>query len=68
MSQGKKRERESNTNLQDYQNPITTMPESLREKRNDIEILNRQALPLHQIFQEKVKDYFNARDWISLWK
>ena len=62
MSQGKKQERESNTNQQDYQNPITTMPESMREMRNDVEILNRQALPLHQIFQEKVKDYFNAKD------
>ena len=62
LTQGKKQERESNTNIESYQNPITTMPESLRELRNDVEILNRQALPLHQIFQEKVKDYFNADD------
>ena len=60
LSQGKKQERESNTNIEDYQNPVMTRPESLGDLRNDIEILNRQALPLHQIFQEKVKDYFNA--------
>ena len=62
LSQGKEQERESNSNLENYQNPVMTRPEDLPELRNDVEILNRQALPLHQIFQEKVKDYFNAND------
>lgn len=62
LSQGKKEERESETNLNQFDNPITTKPELLKEQRNDIEILNRQALPLHQIFQEKVKQYFDSND------
>lgn len=59
MEQGKKKERESNTNLNQYSNPITTKPELLQDYRNSIEILNRQALPLRQNFEKKVKVYFD---------
>ncbi len=62
LRQGKKDERKSTANIKEYNNPVTTKPEVLRNFKNDIEILNRQALPLHQIFQDKVKDYFNAKD------
>lgn len=58
LKQGKKKERESNTNLNDFSNPITTKPELLKEYQNDIEILNRQALPLRQNYEKKVKVYF----------
>ncbi|PWL39870.1 hypothetical protein DKG77_03300 [Flagellimonas aquimarina] len=58
LKQGKKKERESNTNLNIFTNPITTKPELLKEYQNDIEILNRQALPLRQNYEEKVKVYF----------
>ncbi|KQC30626.1 DUF4175 family protein [Flagellimonas eckloniae] len=58
LKQGKKKERESNTNLNRFTNPITTKPELLREYQNDIEILNRQALPLRQNYEKKVKVYF----------
>lgn len=59
MEQGKKKERESNTNQNQYSNPITTKPELLQDYRNSIEILNRQALPLRQNFEKKVKVYFD---------
>lgn len=62
LKQGKKAERESNTNTGAYQNPITTKPSQLENYRNEIEILNRQALPLQPIFQDKVKDYFKKDD------
>ncbi|MGN7513443.1 MAG: hypothetical protein ACTHOM_03655 [Allomuricauda sp.] len=59
MEQGEKKERESNTNQNVYTNPVTTKPELLQDYRNSIEILNRQALPLRQNFEKKVKVYFN---------
>lgn len=62
MKQGKKPERESNTNNNRFNNPITTKPSLLDDYRNEIEILNRQALPLRQNFQNKVKEYFKSDD------
>ncbi|WP_273568655.1 hypothetical protein [Maribacter halichondriae] len=62
LKQGKKNERESNTNENRFQNPITTKPSLLENYRNEIEILNRQALPLRQNFQTKVKEYFKRDD------
>ncbi|MGB5691538.1 MAG: hypothetical protein WBM43_02920 [Flavobacteriaceae bacterium] len=62
LSQGKKEEREGKTNKEDFYNPITTKPKALEDLKMDIEILNRQALPLHRIYQQRVKEYFNAQD------
>lgn len=62
LKQGKKQERESNTNRDQFQNPITTKPPALEEYRNEIEILNRQDLPLLQIYRNKVKQYFQKDD------
>ncbi len=62
MKQGKKPERESKTNKNRFQNPITTKPATLQNYRDEIEILNRQALPLRQNFQNKVKEYFKSND------
>ncbi len=59
MEQGEKKERESETNENRFTNPITTRPDLLKEYQNDIEILNRQALPLRRNFEKKVKVYFN---------
>ena len=59
MEQGDKKERESNTNLNQFSNPITTKPELLQDYQNSVEILNRQALPLRQNFEKKVKVYFD---------
>ena len=62
MKQGKKPERESNRNTKDFQNPITTRPDALKKFRDEIEILNREALPLRRDFQNKVKEYFRSND------
>lgn len=62
LKQGKKSERESKANQKDFSNPITTKPSLLDNYRNEIEILNRQSLPLRQNFQNKVKEYFKAND------
>ncbi len=60
LKQGEKKERESKTNLGQFQNPILTKPELLNRKNNSIEILNRQALPLRQNYQSRVKNYFKS--------
>jgi hypothetical protein len=62
IKQGKRPERESNTNRNAFQNPITTKPLLLENYRNEVEILQRQALPLRQNFQLKVKEYFRSND------
>ena len=62
LKQGKKSERESKANKKDFSNPITTKPSLLDNYRNEVEILNRQSLPLRQNFQNKVKEYFKAND------
>ncbi len=59
MEQGEQKDRESNTNQGQFTNPITTKPELLQDYQNSIEILNRQALPLRQNFEKKVKVYFD---------
>lgn len=62
LKQGKKPEREGVTSKKNHNNPITTKPALLEQYRNDIEILNRQALPLRHNFQRKVKEYFKNND------
>jgi len=62
LKQGREQERESNINKDQFQNPITTKPSILENYRDEIEILNRQALPLRQIFQDKVRNYFKRDD------
>ncbi|WP_405384843.1 hypothetical protein [Maribacter sp. LLG6340-A2] len=66
LKQGKKSERESNTNLENFTNPIITKPSLLDNYRNEVEILNRQSLPLRQNFKTKVKEYFKAHDKLQL--
>ena len=62
LKQGKKQERESKTNTNLFKNPITTKPAVLEDYRDEIELLNRQALPLRQNFQNKVREYFKTND------
>ena len=62
LTKGRKSDRESNTNIDAFQNPILSKPTILDDNRNDIEILNRQTLPLRQNYQNKVKEYFSGND------
>jgi len=62
LKQGEKQERESNSNKEAFENPITSKPLILGDYKDEIEILNRQTLPLHQIFQDKVRNYFKKND------
>lgn len=62
LKKGKKSEKESITNSQDFTNPIRTRPSLLDNYNNETEILNRQSLPLRHIFKNKVKLYFKDND------
>jgi hypothetical protein len=55
-------ERTSRTNLEEYENRAKDQNLKAREYFNSTEILNRQTLPLRQIYKAKVKQYFEAVD------
>lgn len=55
--QGQNQERKSRTNTKNYAAPLLQLPE-LKEYLNQIEILNRQPLPLRPEILKKVKQYF----------
>lgn len=62
MEQGQKPERESNFNEQEFSNPTKEITPELQQYFNEVEILNRQSLPLRQIYKEKVNTYFKTDD------
>ncbi len=62
LQQGEDEERSSKTNNSEYQNPAQDRNLKAKEYFNSTEILNRQALPLQQIYKQKVKLYFEGRD------
>jgi len=62
LKQGRKEERESQTNTKQFQNPVLSRPDILKNYKNEIEVLNRQALPLRQNYQERVRSYFRNDD------
>ena len=62
LKQGKKSERESRTNNRQYTNPLQTGELEDGANFRQIEILDRQALPLRQIYKKRVQRYFNRND------
>jgi len=66
LKQGEKKERESKTNSNQFQNPILTKPSLLKNKTNTIEILNRQALPLRQNYKHSDKNEISGDIFISI--
>ncbi len=62
FQQGEDEKRQARTNEREYQNTQNKQLINAREYFNNVEILNRQALPLRPIYQQKVQDYFNSRN------
>ena len=62
VKQGNQKQRESTTSKRRYQNPLQTTNVASPANAPQIEILNRQALPLRQNYQKKVQRYFNNND------
>ncbi|WP_461533984.1 coiled-coil domain-containing protein [Sinomicrobium sp.] len=62
MEQGTENRRESSTATNAYKREaVKTLPE-VEEYLQGVEILNRQVLPLRQIYKDKVKKYFSRDD------
>ncbi len=62
LLQGEKRERESTTGQDRHERPEISPIIKAKEYFNTTEILNRQTLPLRQIYRLKVKEYFERGD------
>ena len=62
LQQGENNKRESETNLQQFDNRSKDQSIKAKEYFNSIEILNRQSLPLREIYKQKVKTYFERTD------
>ena len=61
FEQGKDKKRKSNTNSSAYQNKQLKELQFKKQFYNQMEILNRQSLPLHQDFEKKVQKYFSKK-------
>ncbi|WP_340076269.1 hypothetical protein [Leptobacterium sp. I13] len=62
FQQGQKEERESKANNKNFTNTVDDLTPDQKAFFNTIEILNRQVLPLRQIYKEKVRTYFKNND------
>lgn len=61
-TQGMDNKRKSETNQKSFDNELQDQIDRAKEYFNSNEILNRQILPLRQIYREKVKEYFGTAD------
>ncbi|MEX2335739.1 MAG: DUF4175 family protein [Fulvivirga sp.] len=59
FQQGEDEKRQGRTNETDYQNTLNKELENAKKYFNNVEILNRQQLPLRQVYRKKVQEYFN---------
>ena len=62
LSQQEDSKRSSTSNSIEYNNNAKDQIDRAKEYFNSIDILNRQSLPLRQIYKTKVKEYFDARE------
>lgn len=60
FQQGEDEKRQGRTNEAEYQNPVNKQLENAKNYFNNVEILNRQQLPLRQVYRQKVQEYFNT--------
>ncbi|MFP2995122.1 DUF4175 family protein [Spongiivirga sp. MCCC 1A20706] len=61
FQQGQDNKRKSKTNQQQFNNNLKDQTNSIKQYFNATEILNRQVLPLRQIYQRKVQEYFRVK-------
>ena len=62
FEQEKESKRESSTNRKDFNNTTNEKIPDARQYFNQIEILNRQVLPLRNNYKKKVQEYFKKKD------
>jgi hypothetical protein len=66
QEQGFKPQRESETGEKEYINPVDRINPDIKQYFEQLEILNRQVLPLRQIYKGKVNEYFNGGNKVSI--
>jgi len=62
FKQGKEEKRKSETNQKDFNNNVTDQIFKAKEYFKTTEILNRQSLPLKDLYKQKVKTYFKTKE------
>lgn len=62
LEQGKEQKRKSKSNTQVFKNQTGNQLEKAKQYFNTTEILNKQTLPLQQIFKDKTKQYFKQQN------
>jgi len=62
FQQGEDNKRKSKTNENQFSNTLNNQFFNAKQYFNTTEILNRQALPLQQVYKKKVKEYFKKAD------
>ncbi len=58
LQQGEDNKRESNTNTNQFSNPIKSSLPKAKQYFNTVEILDKQSLPLRPVYKKKVQTYF----------
>ena len=66
LKQGLEDQRESSTRKSEFTSPVLTPPEVFGRRQQEIEFLNREALPLRREYRDRVKKYFIGRDSVPL--
>ncbi len=62
FQQGEDNKRKSKTNQQQFNNLTNQQLNHVKQYFNTTEILNRQALPLQQVYKKKVQEYFKKKN------
>lgn len=62
FQQGQDTKRKSTTNKKEYSNTTRNQIPKAKEYFNTTEILNKQTLPLQQVYKKKVQDYFKQNN------
>lgn len=62
FQQGQENKRESETNKDEFNNSTNSQIPTAKQYFNTTEILNRQSLPLQQIYKKKVQEYFKQNN------
>ncbi|AUC82976.1 DUF4175 family protein [Lacinutrix sp. Bg11-31] len=62
LQQGQESKRKSETNKKEFSNTTNNQISKAKEYFNTTEILNKQALPLQQIYKQKVQEYFKEKN------
>ena len=61
QQQGQENKRQAETSKKEFSSQAKSLPSSLVDYINSIEILNRQSLPLRSNFNQKVQEYFSNK-------